>query len=49
MMIRMIRMITVRIPGGSEDGSTHTARECYCGQALGFCRVQVRLDVITDD
>ena len=33
----------VRIPGGSEDGNTHTARERYCGQALGFCRVQVRL------
>lgn len=32
----------VRIPGGSEDGNTHTARERYCGQALGFCRVQVR-------
>ena len=31
----------VRIPGGSEDGNTHTARERYCGQALGFCRVQV--------
>ena len=29
----------VRIPGGSEDGNTHTARERYCGQALGFCRV----------
>ena len=33
----------VRIPGGSEDGNTHTARERYCGQALGFCRVQVML------
>ena len=32
----------VRIPGGSEDGNTHTARERFCGQALGFCRVQVR-------
>ena len=31
----------VRIPGGSEDGNTHTARERYCGQSLGFCRVQV--------
>ena len=30
----------VRIPGGSEDGNTHTSRERYCGQALGFCRVQ---------
>ena len=30
----------IRIPGGSEDGSTHTARERFCGQALGFCRVQ---------
>ena len=30
----------VRIPGGSEDGNTHTARDRYCGQALGFCRVQ---------
>ena len=49
MMIRIIRMITVRIPGGSEDGSTHTARERYCGQALGFCRVQVRLVDSTDD
>ena len=34
----------VRIPGGSEDGNTHTARERYCGQALGFCRVQVAAD-----
>ena len=32
----------VRIPGGSEDGNTHTARERYCGQSLGFCRVQVQ-------
>ncbi|XP_023322170.1 uncharacterized protein LOC111696699 [Eurytemora carolleeae] len=30
----------VRIPGGSEDGSTHTSRERFCGLALGFCRVQ---------
>ena len=36
----------VRIPGGSEDGNTHTARERFCGQALGFCRVQVRLWII---
>ena len=33
----------IRIPGGSEDGSTHTARERFCGQALGFCRVQVQI------
>jgi hypothetical protein len=29
----------VRIPGGSEDGDSHTARERFCGQALGFCRL----------